>query len=337
MDLANLNAFIAIAEAGSFSEAAERLHLTQPAVSAQVHQLEEAVASLLFDRVGRSVRLTDAGRVLLRGVDAIEHTLENAEEALAALRGVKAGMLKVGAVDTANYFAASLVNTFGALHPAVNIRYAVDELPEIVNQLVEGHTDVIIVSRAPTAPELVSEPFARHPYVVIAAPDHPLARQRRVTAQDLFREKVVTREPGGLARTILEELAQQSGASFDPAMETTSNETIKQTVMAGFGIGCLSGHTIGLELQARKLVVLRVAGFPVIRHWHVIKRRDRVLPPVAAAFRAWLMSDGARNIDEVLGRELARLIGAPAVEAVTVAARPAAPGRRRARPALSRA
>ena len=187
--LKQLKIFASVARQLSFTRAAQCLYLTQPAVSAQVHQLEEAIGSTLFDRVGRTVRLTDAGRVLLRSVDAIDHSLEEAEETLAALRGLKTGMLKVGAVDAANYFAAHLVNTFGALHPAVTIRYTVDALPEILNQLVEGHTDVIIVSRALTDPDLVSEPFARHPYVMIAAPDHPAGRTSQGSGQRVVSRK----------------------------------------------------------------------------------------------------------------------------------------------------
>ena len=117
----------------------------------------------------------------------------------------------------------------------------------------------------------------------------------------------MTRESGGLARTVLENVALECGEQLSPAMESTRNETIKQTVMAGFGIGCISGHIIGLELQTGKLVTLSVEGFPVMKQWHVIQSRHRNLPPVAAAFRAWLKRDGARVIEQVLGKEVARV------------------------------
>lgn len=304
--LKQLRIFAGVAKQLSFTRAASALYLTQPAVSSQIRLLEEALASRLFDRVGRSVRLTEAGRRLLDGVDDIEHTLERTDEALAGLRGAKTGTLKVGAINTANYFAASLVNAFGASHPAITVRYTVDATPEILSQLVQSQTDLIIIGRAPANINVVSEPFAKHPYVIAAPPDHPLAKGKRVSLRRLFRERYISREPGSAARIIMEGLARKCGTPYEPQMDSASNETIKQAVMAGIGISCISGHTLSLELLTGRLVTLRVEGFPVIRNWYVIHLRDRPLSPVAAAFRSYLTSHGAGIIDRVLGQKAPR-------------------------------
>jgi len=299
--LRQLRIFSTVARQLSFTRAARCLYTTQPAVSTQMHQLEEALASPLFDRVGRSISLTEAGRRLLTCADEIEQLLQKTEESLAALKGLKTGTLKVGAVDTANYFAASLVNAFSADHPSVTVRYTVDKTREIVSLLVEGQTEVIIVSLAPTNLDIVSEPFATHPYVIVAPPGHPLAKVPRVTLKRLFRERFISREPGGTARTIMDHLAEEAGMPYMIELETNSNETIKQAVMAGLGIGCISGHTLTLELLTKRLVALKVERFPVIKNWHLIHLRERQLSPVALAFRDYLMEHGAQIIERVMG------------------------------------
>ncbi len=302
--LKQLRIFATVARQLSFTRAANALSLTQPAVSTQIRALEESLVSRLFDRVGRSVQLTEAGVRLLASADEIEHVLEQTFESLAGLRDVKMGTLKVGAIHTANYFAASLVNAFAAQHSAITVRYTVDATPEIISQLVQSQTELIIIGRAPTNINIVAEPFAKHPYVIVAPPDHPLARSRRVPLTRLFRERLLSREPGAAARLIMENLALECGLPHQPVLETSSNETIKQAVMAGIGIGCISRHTISLELLTGRLVMLHVEKFPVIRDWYVINLRDRRLSPVAQAFRQYLTTDGAAIIERVLGKDL---------------------------------
>ncbi|MBI4190285.1 MAG: LysR family transcriptional regulator [Betaproteobacteria bacterium] len=299
--LRQLRIFSTVARQLSFTRAGHCLYLSQPAVSSQIRQLEAALSSRLFHRVGRSVQLTEAGARLLCCVDEIENSLERTEESLAALRGVKMGTLKIGAVNTANYFAASLVNRFSANNPSITVRYTVDATSEILSQLVQGQTDVIIIGFVPPNLNIVSKPFAKHPYVIIASPSHPLARLKRVSLKQLFKERFVSRKQGSSARAIMENLAQGIGVNYDPGMEMTSNETIKQAVMAGIGIGFISRHTLSLELLTGRLAILKVEGFPVIRNWYVISLRDRQLSPVASAFDRYLVTSGAEIIDSIMG------------------------------------
>jgi DNA-binding transcriptional LysR family regulator len=300
--LRQLRIFATVARQLSFTRAASVLYMTQPAVSAQIHQLEEEVSSQLFDRIGRSVRLTEAGERLLVCIDEIEASLRKAEGSLAALRGVQTGALKFGAVDTANYFAASLVNEFGAKHPAVTVRYTVDKLQEIVRLLIESQVEVVILSRAPSNLDIISEPFARHPYVVIASPDHPLAGMHDIPLQRLFEERFVSRAAGSWSRMIMDDFARGIGASYRIEMESASNETIKQAVISGVGIACVSLHTLNVELRTRRLVLLDVAGFPVLKDWQIMHLRDRELSPVARAFREDLLRNGAHIIERAMGR-----------------------------------
>lgn len=152
------------------------------------------------------------------------------------------------------------------------------------------------MGNAPEHPDLVAEAFAPHPMVVVAAPTHPLERTRAVPLAAIAREPLIVRETGSATRLAMDETFRKHRLRPNVAMEITSNETIKQAVRAGFGIGFVSAHAIGLEIATRALAIVDVAGFPVAREWYVVHRRKKALPPVAEAFKAFLANEGAREI-----------------------------------------
>ena len=294
--LRQLRIFEAVARNLSFSRAAEELHLTQPAVSMQVQALEDQAGLPLTEQAGKKVRLTAAGEELARQARRIAEQLREAGEALAALKGVEAGRLKIGVVSTAKYFAPSLLAEFRRRHPGVELHLTVNNRGSIVRHLADNDIDLAIMGTPPSEFETVAKVFAEHPLVFIAAPDHPLADKRRIDPQRLAEETLLIREPGSGTRGALERFLAQYEVTAGPTMELGSNETIKQAVMAGLGLSFLSQHTIGLECSVGRLVKLNVIDTPVKRQWRLVYRTDKRLMPAATAFVRFMDSEGSRLI-----------------------------------------
>jgi DNA-binding transcriptional LysR family regulator len=299
--LRQMRVFAAVARQRSFTRAARELHLTQPAISQQIKLLETEVGLPLFEHVGRDIHLTAAGEELLGYATQATDLLRQAGEAMAALRGLKRGVLKLGAVSTTKYFAPSLLSAFKPAYPEVSIRFLVGNREEIIQQLASNETDLVIMGRPPRELSTIAEPFAKHPLAIIAAPEHPLASKRRLSLKQLGNENFVIREEGSGTRASMERVFRDRGVRFKTSMEVSSNETIKQSVMAGMGISFISLHTVSLELATGKLVTLNVSGLPLIRDWYVIHLRDKKLSPIATAFRNFLLDQGAGIIRRTVG------------------------------------
>ncbi|HSD75424.1 MAG TPA: LysR family transcriptional regulator [Steroidobacteraceae bacterium] len=304
--LRQLRVFAVVARNLSFTRAARDLHLSQPAVSQQIKLLEEDIGLPLFEQIGRRVQLTAAGAELLRYANEMLELVREAGEALAAMRGLKRGVLKLGAVSTAKYFAPSLLAAFTPDYPEVRIKFSVGNREEIIKQLAANDIDLVIMGRPPRELDTIAEPFAKHPLVIIASPDHPLAKKRRIPLKELASENFLIREDGSGTRASLEYVFKDHGATYRASMEMSSNETIKQAVMAGLGVSFISMHTLGLELKARKLVMLDVVGLPLVRDWYVIHLREKRLAPIAAAFRGFLLEKGAAIIQHAVGLQMPR-------------------------------
>jgi DNA-binding transcriptional LysR family regulator len=306
MTMRQMRVFAAVARNLSFTRAARELHLTQPAVSQQVKLLEAEVGMPLFEQIGRKVHLAPAGVELLRYTDQAMELLRQANESLSAMRGLKRGVLKLGAVSTAKYFAPSLLAAFKPAYPEVTIQFAVGNREEIIRQLAANEIDLVIMGRPPRELETVAEPFAKHPLVLIASPRHPLASKHRIKLGQLATEHFLIREEGSGTRASMERVFRERGVPIQVSMEVSSNETIKQAVMADMGVSFISSHTVGLELAAGKLVLLDVVGLPIVRDWYVIHLRDKRLAPIPTAFRTFLLEHGARIIHKAVGESAPR-------------------------------
>lgn len=298
--LRQMRVFAAVARSRSFTRAARELHLTQPAISQQIKLLETEIGLPLLEHVGRQIHLTAAGDELLRYAAQVTELLREAGESLAAMRGLRRGVLKLGTVSTAKYFAPSLLSAFAPAYPEVTIRFTVGNREEIIQQLASNETDLVIMGRPPRELVTVAEPFAKHPLVMIASPNHPLAGKRRIPLQRLGSENFIIREEGSGTRAAMEHVFNKQGISIHASMEVSSNETIKQAVMAGMGISFISIHTVALELAVGKLVTLNVTGLPLIRDWFVIHLRDKRLSPIATAFRTFLLEHGSTIIEKTI-------------------------------------
>ena len=299
--LRQLKVFEAVARHRSFSRAAEEMHLTQPAVSTQVRKLVEHAGLPLLEQLGKKIHLTPAGVQMLQSSREIIQKFQEAEEAMAQFKGVSGGRLNVSVISAGDYFFPRLLVEFAQRHAGVILNFEVVNREELLGQLHDNLTDLAVMVRPPEDADTVAQPFAPHPYVIVAAPDHPLARSRRIAASRVAREPFVVREQGS---DTWNSMVQGFGAHLPDvniAMEIRSTETIKQAVMAGMGVSFLSAHTVSRELQAGSLVILEVQGFPLMLHWYVVHRRAKRLPPVAQAFKAFLLQDGAALIAQALG------------------------------------
>ena len=301
LTLRELRSFAAVAKHRSFTAAAEALHLSQPAVSMQVRQLEQRVGLPLFEKLGRGSQLTGAGRELLRYASAVSELLREAEEAIAALKGAGGGEVQIGVVSTAEYFAPKLVAEFRREHPQAKVRLAVSNREAVVRELTDNTVDLAIMGRPPRGLDTVAAPFARHPLAFIAAPGHPLAARRRLPLARLGQETFIVRERGSGTRAAMEQFFAERGFKPGATLEMSSNETIKQAVMAGMGVSFLSMHTIGLERSTGRIAELQLAGTPVMRDWYVIHREKKRLSPAALAFKQFLLAQGAKLIARSVG------------------------------------
>jgi DNA-binding transcriptional LysR family regulator len=316
--LRQLKIFEAVARHLSFSRAAVELHLTQPAVSMQVKQLVAHAGLPLFEQLGKKVYLTAAGAELLGHSRAIIQQFRDAEDAIARLKGVAGGRLNITVISAGEYFFPRLLAEFMRRHQGVRINLGVRNREELLHLMADNLTDLGVMVRPPEEADTVGVPFAPHPYVIVAAPDHPLVRRRRIPVAELIREPFVVREHGSDTWHAMQQAFGRRVGKLKVAMEITSTETIKQAVMAGMGVSFLSAHTVGLELKVGSLAMLDVVGFPLLLEWYVVHRHDKRLPPVALAFKRFLEEDGAALI--------ARLTD---TRALVAAARP--PRARRAR------
>ncbi|MEP7155405.1 MAG: LysR substrate-binding domain-containing protein [Betaproteobacteria bacterium] len=310
--LRQLRAFECVARHLSFSRAATELHLTQPAVSTAIRQLETHAGVPMFEHVGHRIFLTAAGQLVLSSARAIMQQVREAEEALATL-GSGGGSLNVAVISAGNYFFPGLLAEFKRSQPNVSITLTVSKRDDVLRGLTDNIIDIAIMGRPPRTADMVSETCAPHPYVMIASPDHPLARKRRIAWARLAQERIIVRERGSDNRQTFEETCGEKKLPLRVAMEIASNETIKQSVISGMGIGFLSQHTIAPELELKRLVMLDIAGFPVMRHWYSVHPRKKRLPPMALAFNEFLRADGAKLIGRLTGI-------------------PGKPGRKKARP-----
>lgn len=299
--LRQLKVFEAVARHLSFSRAAEELHLTQPAVSTQVRKLEEHAGLPLFEQLGKRIHLTPAGGQMLQSSRAIIQQFQEVEQAMAQFKGVSGGKLNVSVISAGDYFFPRLLVEFARRHSGVTLNLGVCNREELLGQLADNLTDLAIMVRPPEDADTLAEAFAPHPYVIVCAAGHPLAANKRVPVSRLAREPFIVREKGSDTWHSMEEAFGEHLPKLNIAMAIKSTETIKQAVIAGMGVSFLSAHTISRELQAGSLAVLNVQGFPLMLHWYVVHRRSKRLPPVAQAFKSFLMTDGAALIEQAIG------------------------------------
>jgi DNA-binding transcriptional LysR family regulator len=293
VSLRQLRVFEAVARHNSYTRAAEELHLSQPAVSMQVRQLEDEIGLPLFERLGKQVVVTEAGREVFHYSRAIGQSLREMEEVLESLKGVSRGSLRIAVASTVNYFAPRLMAIFQQRHPGIGLRLDVTNRESLVQMLDSNSVDLVLMGVPPRNVEVEAEAFMDNPLVVIAPPDHPLAGERGIPLARLAEETFVMREEGSGTRQAMERFFSEHGQTIRHGMQMTRNEAVKQAVRSGLGLSVVSLHTIELELETGRLVTLNVEGFPDRRQWYLVYRRGKRLSPAAGAFRDFVLTEAA--------------------------------------------
>lgn len=295
--LRQLRSVTAIQRHGKIVSAAAELGLTPPAVTLQLQQLEQETGLVLFDRTPDGMRTTTAGLAVLDAAQAIEERLRALSDEIDAVKGVKRGSLRLGVVSTAKYFAPRLMAAFMADFPGIEMKLVVGNRAETIESLKNHSLDIALMGRPPPDVPVRAIAFGDHPLVIIAAPDHPMVGQHDISKERIAGQSFLMREPGSGTRISMEIFMRGvSGWMDNPGIEMDSNETIKQSVMAGLGVAFISGHTVAYEVETGRLALLDVVGMPLRRQWFAVARSDRAMTPAMGAFHDFLARSGARYL-----------------------------------------
>ncbi len=281
MDTQNLRAFLAVADSGSFSGAAEHLHLTQPAVSKRIAVLEGELTTRLFDRIGRRTLLTESGRTLLPRARAIVLAIEDTRRSLQNLAGEVGGRLSIGTSHHVGlHRLPPALRRFARAHPQVSLDIRFMDSEQAHGAVLAGDLELAIVTLSPLAiPQLQRTPLWDDPLAFACAPEHPLARRKRVQPADLAQHPAVLPGEGTYTGRLIREAFEAHGLALPPAMTTNYLETLKMLASVGLGWSVLPQTMLDHEL-----VELKPAGMHITRELGLIVHRDRSLSNAAGAF-----------------------------------------------------
>ena len=289
MDWPNLAAFVAVADHGGFSAAAEHLHLTQPAVSKRIALLEDALQARLFDRLGRQVVLTEAGRLLLPRARQILAEGEAARRALADLGQHIGGRLSVATSHHVGlHRLPNLLRRFTAAHPRVALDIRFMDSEQAYAQVLAGEVELAVTTLGPTEPPLHSTGVWHDPLQFAVAPDHPLARMRTTTLADIAAHPAVLPDPGTFTHRIVAQTFARQGLSLQLRMTTNYMETIKMMVSVGLAWSALPQTMVDAQVQ-----VLAVPGVQLSRQLGYVVHGGRTLSRAAQALIGLLQEDSA--------------------------------------------
>ncbi len=289
--LRQLQIFEAVAADLSYTRAAETLHLSQPAVSMQIKQLEEMVSLPLFERLGRGLFLTDGGKELLVYARRISRELAEASSVMDELRGSERGHLNIAVATTANYFALKLLGEFNRRFPDTTMSLDVTNRASLLQHLDDNTVDMVIMGQPPVTADVSAIAFMDNPLVIIAPQGHVLATEKNIPMSVIQQETFILRESGSGTRIAMERFFEEKGYQISSLMEMSSNEAINQAVEAGLGLGIVSWHTLALELALDRLVVLDVEAFPIMRHWYLVHRNGKRFTALAEAFQKLVIEE----------------------------------------------
>jgi DNA-binding transcriptional LysR family regulator len=319
VSIRQLRVFAAVARNLSFARAAEELHLSPPAVSMQVRELEGALGMPLFDRGGKRISLTTGGEYFLLHARRVLGSLKDAEDTIARLKGVRAGKITIGMVSTAKFFLPRLLSGFLRDHPGVEFALAESNRDGLIDLLHRNEVDLAVMGTPPKDLDTHSEPFAAHPLGIVAAPEHPYAALSEVPSALLARERFLVRETGSGTRASMERYFESQRIQPAQAIQMRSNETIKQAAVANLGLAFISLHTTALEVASGLLRILEVPGLPLVRRWQLVHLTAKLLSPPAEALRYYVLEEG----ESLLARLFPQLVVAAPERGATVRPSPA--------------
>jgi DNA-binding transcriptional LysR family regulator len=298
--LPQLRVFEASARLGNFTRAAQELHMAQPTASVQIKKLSETVGLPLFEQVGKRIYLTEAGKRVYAGCGDVFRALSRLEEALAEMRGLASGQLRLAVTSTAKYFAPRLLGAFIQRFPGIEASLQVHNRSTLIERLANNADDLYLFADPPVEQEVVVQAILSDPMVVLARADHPLAREKNIAFARFADEPFLMREPGSGTRMLALKLFQEHGLAPKIRMELSTDETIREAILAGLGVSILSRYSLGLEPEQSKLICLDVQGFPRERHWHFIYPVGKQLSVVARAFMDFARAEAKSLVRDTL-------------------------------------
>jgi DNA-binding transcriptional LysR family regulator len=287
MDTRQLQAFCAVVEKKSFSQAAEQLGVTQPAVSLQVRSLEERVGQTLLDRSGRRVEPTEAGRRLYRSAQRMLALEEQLMEEAAADDGQLAGTLSIGAsTGPGAHLVPLLLCEFQREHPELHVALSIWDTQTVIDRVADRQLEVGVVGALRRHRSLEFEPLVRDEIVLAVPPDHPAAGGT-ISVEDLKKETLMVMQEGAGVRQVVEEELRRAGLRLrgvEPKLELGLQESIKSAVAAGYGVSFISKTAVEGELAAGRLAAAQVEGIEPARQIFLVRARGRSMTRAAEAF-----------------------------------------------------
>ncbi|WP_248885127.1 LysR family transcriptional regulator [Acidithiobacillus acidisediminis] len=287
--LHQLRIFTVLGRHLNMTRAAAELHQTPSALSLQIKQLSENIGSPLYEQIGKKLYLTPTGEAVEQAGQDIQRRLENLMQELDAQRNLDRGLLRLSIISTAQYFAPRLIGSFCQSHPGIEVRLEIVNRDAILLRLKQNLDDIYIMGQVPEDIDGVAEPFMDNPIVVVAPADHPLATEAQISPTRLAQEPFILREEGSGTRLTAENFFAERQIQLRVRMTMSSNEAVKQLVAGGLGLAVLSRNTVAAEAAAGDIIILDVAGFPILRNWHAVHRKNKQLSAVAQRFRAFLL------------------------------------------------
>ena len=269
---------------GSYTRAAEELHMAQPTVSVQIRKLTEAVGLPLLEQIGKQIQPTRAGREVHAACREIFDSLSGLDDRLADMRGLKSGSLHIATGTSGAQLAPRLLAEFVKVQPGIEVSLQVGSRKELLARLAHNLDDLYLFANPPESGDIVVQRLVPDPVIACARADHPFAAERAVTFERFAREPLLIREPGSGTRMVTERVYASHGAAPRIRMELGSNEAIKETLLSGMGVSVLSRHALGLGPDPRPLAVLDVEGFPVESHTHFVYPIGKQLSLAAQSF-----------------------------------------------------
>ncbi|MCP3852857.1 MAG: LysR family transcriptional regulator [Gammaproteobacteria bacterium] len=291
-----LKVFEAVARNLNYTNAAKELHLSQPAVSMQIKQLEEQIDTPLIEKLGKKLYLTEVGLVMQDYARNTMQQLVDLEETIDQMKSMKRGHLKIAVASTANHFVIRLIARFAKVYPKISISLDVTNRSSLLELLEKNECDFVIMGSPPDGHSLQSAPFLENPLVVVANPHHYLADKEHISLEELSKEDFVVREQGSGTRSAAKRFFTEHDLNFKTKMNMSNNRAIKHAVEEGLGLAIVSVHTLEIELKAKTLKVLNVEGFPIFRNWYVVQREGKRLSPIAKVFNDYIMQEADQLI-----------------------------------------
>ena len=293
--LKQLYSFEAVIRLGGFTSASKELHVTQPAVYMQVHQLQQNIGAKLFDINGKKISPTFLGKKIYKTALETINRLENSKLEISQILNPDSGHLQIAVATTANSFTSVLLSKFKKEFPKMTFNIDVTNRIALLDNLKKKNADLVIMGEPPKDIPLISNAFMKNPLIAIAHPQNDLLNKKKVTIKDLSKETLLTREVGSGTRITIERF---TGLNFNSDIQINSNEAIVEAVQAGLGIGFVSMNSVGLQLKNKIIRQLNVDPFPIIREWYIVHHADAELSPIAKRFKQYII-DNTRS-DEYL-------------------------------------